>query len=393
MGVKTGVTPISLGNGRWKVRVCCGYGAQGKKKMTSRTFRTDPKKAESVQFAEACLYRDKLRIEFEEGKLTHSQAVTLKAYAEQWLESYCEEKQLAKGTIADYKSMLRQRVIPQLGNLKMRDIRPEDIKRFMTALRKDKAHLSGTTRRKYHNMLHLIFKTAMREQVVSINPLDYLDPPAKDTRERPVYSPEEARNLVEALNEAPAKWRACILLLLDAGIRRGECLGLEWRDINMKTGAVKISRSWAYAQGYGHHLKEPKTKQSCRTIFVSPQTISALQQWKAEQAQIQLAVGAEWKKTGAVFTQENGERMHLDSPANWFERFLKRNGLPKLNIHGLRHTGASLLISQGEDIVSVSKRLGHGQVSTTLDIYAHAYEEGSRRASEKMGELLYGEKA
>ena len=172
MGVKTGVMPIHLGEGRWKVRVCCGYDAQGKKKMNSFTYRTDPNKAMSVQCAEACLYRDKLRVEYEQGKLTHSQAVTFKEYAEEWLETYCEEKQLAKGTIADYKSMLTLRVLPQMGKKKMRDIRPADITKFMTALRKDKAQLSGTTRRKYHNMLHLIFKTAMREQIVSVNPLD-----------------------------------------------------------------------------------------------------------------------------------------------------------------------------------------------------------------------------
>lgn len=392
MSVKTGVKPINLGNGRWKVRICCGYDAQNKKKMDNHIFRTDPDKAVSVQFAEACLYRDKLRVEYEEGKLSHTHAVTFKEYATEWLESYCEEKQLALGTRAGYKAMLESRVLPQMGKLKMRDIRPEHIKHFMTALRKDKANLSSTTRRKYHNMLHLIFKTAMREQVVMTNPLDYLDPPANDTKERPVYGAEDARQLVDALQDAPTKWKACILLLLDSNVRRGECLGLEWRDINMKTGAMKINRSWAYAQGYGFHLKEPKTPQSRRTIYISHQTINALQQWKAEQSRMRIAMGADWVNTGAVFTQENGERMHLDSPANWFGKFLKENGLPPLNLHGLRHTGASILISQGEDIVSVSKRLGHGQVSTTLDIYAHAYEESSRQISDKMGSILYGGK-
>lgn len=388
MSLKKGVEPINLGNGKWKIRVSCGYDGSGKKMMISKTINIDPHKTEKAQRAEACRYRDKLRIEYEEGKLTHSDAVTLKAYANQWLKTYCEEKKLAPGTISGYKAMLDKRAIPRMGKLRMRDVRPNDVKRFMASLRDE--GLSGTTRRKYHNMLHLIFKTAVREQLISVNPLDCIEPPAKDTPEKRALDQDEARMLANALEGAPAKWRACILLLLDSSMRRGECLGLDWKDVDLKNRKVRIRQTWAFAQGYGFHLKEPKTKQSRRTIFINEQTAQALQLWKAEQAKMRLAIGAQWEDSGAVFTQENGKRMHLDSPATWFKNFLERNDLVKINLHGLRHTGASLLISQGADIVSVSRRLGHGDVSTTLNTYSHEYEEGQRNASGKMGHILYG---
>ena len=100
-------------------------------------------------------------------------------------------------------------------------------------------------------------------------------------------------------------------------------------------------------------------------------------------------MGVHWHDEQAVFTQEDGKRMCVHSPTKWFPRFLKRHGLPSMNLHGLRHTGASLLISNSMDIASVSHRLGHSRISTTLDIYSHPYEEKDVGLTDAMSSFMY----
>lgn len=388
----TGCKPINKGGGKWQIRICTGYDGAGKKQMYRETIQLDPKKSESAQLAEAIRYRDRTAMKLDEGRLTAAKGATLKEYIGEWLESYCTRKGLKDSTIADYKSMLNHRILPQLGKLKLRDIKAEHLNRFLIGLQQE--GLSGTTQRRHFNLIHLILGTAMKEQRIAVNPADHIEPPKKDTKERPHFTPGQTVALVETLNaHASTKWRAYTLLALASAMRKGEEVGLNWSDIDWQRRTVSIRRTAAYAHGKGQYLSTPKTKNSVRTIKVDAESLEALAAWKREQNERRLLLGAMWKtdKDGedAVFTQDMGGRMSIHSPTQWFDGFLKKHGLPAINLHGLRHTAASLLLANGCTMLDVSKRLGHSRASTTMDIYGHAYEEADEGLADVMGALMY----
>lgn len=390
-----GCKPINKGNGKWLIRVCAGYDGAGKKLMYSETIQLDPKKSETAQLKDACKYRDKIKRQLEDGKLTAAKGVTLKEYVDEWMQSYCARKGLRDSTVAGYRNQLEHRIIPQMGKMRLRDIKPVDLNRFLIGLEKE--GLSGTTQRRYFNLLHLILRTAMREQRIAVNPAGNIVPPKKDTQERPHYDGDQVAALVEALNaHASIKWRAYALLALSSAMRKGEIVGLNWSDIDWQQKTITVCRSAAYAYGKGQYLGEPKTKSSHRTIRIDAVSMDALAAWKREQNERRLRLGSQWKSEGdgedAVFTQDMGGRMSIHSPTQWFERFLKKQGLPKMNLHGLRHTAASLLLANGCSMLDVSKRLGHSRASTTMDIYGHAYSEADAGLADMMGAVMYGSK-
>ena len=388
----TGCKPINKGGGKWQIRICTGYDGAGKKQMYRETIQLDSKKSESAQLAEAIRYRDRTAMKLEDGRLTAAKGVTLKEYVEEWLESYCVRKGLKDSTIADYKSMLNHRVLPQLGKLKLREINASHLNKFLIGLQKE--GLSGTTQRRHFNLLHLILGTATKEQRIAVNPADTIEPPKKDTKERPHFTPEQTSSLVEALNtHASTKWRAYTLLALASAMRKGEAVGLNWSDIDWQQRTISIRRTAAYAHGKGQYLSTPKTKNSIRTIKVDVESLEALAAWKREQNERRLLLGSMWhtdkESEDAVFTQDMGGRMSIHSPSQWFERFLQKHGLPAMNLHGLRHTAASLLLANGCPMLDVSRRLGHSRASTTLDIYGHAYAEADAGLADVMGSLMY----
>lgn len=390
-----GCKPIYKGKGKWLIRWCAGYDGAGKKIMRRETLHLDPNEPEEAQFRKACKYRDKVALKMEEGRLTAAKGVTLKEYVEEWMESYCVRKGLRDSTIADYRSQLTSRITPQLGKLRLRDIKPTDLNRFLIGLQKE--GLSGTTQRRYYNLLHLILGTAMREQRIAVNPADNIEPPKKDTQERPHYNEDQASLLVEALNtNASTKWRTYVLLALASAMRKGEIVGLNWSDVDWEQRAVTVRRSAAYAKGKGQYLSEPKTKSSNRTIRLDSATMEALKAWKREQNERRLKLGSMWESEAdgrdAVFTQDMGGRMSVHTPTKWFFAFLKKHNLPAMNLHGLRHTAASLLLANGCPMLDVSKRLGHSRASTTMDIYGHAYAEADTGLADKMGAMMYGAK-
>lgn len=390
-----GCKPIDKGGGKWQIRVCTGYDGAGKKQMYRETIHLDPSKSMEAQYREACKYRDKTALKLEDGKLTSAKGVTLKEYTAEWMESYCVRKGLKDSTVADYRSMLEHRIIPKLGKLRLRDVKPLDINSFLVGLQKE--GLSGTTQRRYYNLLHLILGTAMKEQRIAVNPADNVEPPKKDTQERPHYSADQAASLVEALNaQASVKWRAYVLLALASAMRKGELVGLNWSDIDWAQRTVTVKRSAAYAHGKGQYLSTPKTKSSNRTIKIDSVSLQALAAWKREQNEQRLKLGSMWQSEedgkNAVFTQDMGGRMSIHSPTQWFEKFLRKQGLPPMNLHGLRHTSASLLLANGCSMLDVSKRLGHSRASTTMDIYGHAYAEADAGLADMMGAVMYGSK-
>ena len=165
-----------------------------------------------------------------------------------------------------------------------------------------------------------------------------------------------------------------IFFLADSGARKGEACGLQWEDIDFRTGKAKIQRNLQYTPEAGVYVTTPKNGKS-RTVDLGADTISLLQQLRAEQASSCIS---KW-----IFTRDgSADPMHPQSPTRYFTKFGAKYGIANFHPHLLRHTFASIALTNGADVVSVSERLGHSDTAVTLRMYAHANEEGIRKAGQ-----------
>ena len=161
-----------------------------------------------------------------------------------------------------------------------------------------------------------------------------------------------------------------------------------WADIDIKNGIVHVEKAILYTQRKGIYEDTTKTKQSRRAVYIPPEMILLLKEWKIEQCRQKLSLGDQWKESGKVFTSNDGSVMRPDTFASWFKRFVRQNKLPDIHLHTLRHTSATLLIANGVNIATVSGRLGHANKTTTLNIYSHAIQSADIMAAEKLKDIL-----
>jgi len=194
------------------------------------------------------------------------------------------------------------------------------------------------------------------------------------------YTAEELNHILSCLDQEPLKWRAMVRLLADTGIRRGECCGLQWKDIDFQNNLITIAGNLCYTPDKGIYLDTPKNGKT-RTIDIDPGVTDLLRQLRIEQASQAISP--------FVFTQEGSpEPMHPQSPTRYLKQFSKRYGIPGLHPHKLRHSFASVAITNGADIASVSEKLGHGDKAVTLRMYTHADQESIKRASQIFRDAL-----
>ena len=284
---------------------------------------------------------------------------------------------MSENSRANYQNYLDKKIYPALGDIKLPEITPAQISALLLDMQSDgKAH--GTVIKAY-TILHSLFKMAYMADMIQRNPMDKVErpKPRKDEIKAEgveAYTVAEVQQIMESLAAEPLKWRALVHLLIDTGIRRGECCALKWENVDFATGAIKVTGNLCYTADKGVYLDTPKNGR-IRTVYAGADTIALLRELRAEQAG--KAISA------YVFTRESDpEPMHPQSPTRYLKNFSDRYGVPGLHPHKLRHTFASIAITSGADIASVSEALGHTDKAVTLRMYTHASEESISRASQ-----------
>lgn len=267
------------------------------------------------------------------------------------------------------------------------DMRLGDIFEIVTP--GDGKGFSSKTIHHYHTFIHSVLKQAKREKVVRENVAEDALPPSVKKKEADFFEIEEIVDIRKALDNEPLKYRIMVYLLVDSGIRRGELFGIRWSSVNFNTNEINIENNVQYGSGIGLYNDTTKTDES-RTISISPEIMERLKQYKRYQNKQKLLLGgSEYNKEGYLFIQDNGNVMHPSSLNKWLTRFETRHNLPHIYPHKFRHSQASILYASKVDIVTISNRLGHKQVSTTQDIYAHMMKNSDRKASNAIAEALY----
>lgn len=250
--------------------------------------------------------------------------------------------------------------------------------------------LTRKTVRNHHIVIHSILSTAVDWNILMNNPAERAKPQKVTKPKAKYYNDEQVAEMLNALSSEPLMYMTMIYLAIDIGLREGELTGLKWEDINFSTCEISINKQRHYIAGIGDVEGKLKTDAGMRTVTASKTVISLLKEYKKQQTENRLKFGTAWQNGEYVFLHEDGKPISTQRPYKWFTNFLKRHNLPKITFHQLRHTNASLLISSGEDIVTVSGRLGHADKNVTLNTYSHIIKSKEAQVANKMDEFYAG---
>ena len=295
-----------------------------------------------------------------------------------------KEATFSENARSSYRMFLDRHILPVLGEHLLTEVTPAMISKLLVDFQK--AGYAHATAVKLYNILNGVFEMAFLDDSIPMNPMLKVKRPAPRKGEQvqeegeKALTAQELAHVLSCAAQEPLKWRAYINLAADTGARRGELCGLWWSDIDWSAGTVTIRRNLQYTAQAGVFETSPKNGKA-RTVDIGPETLSMLKQLQREQAATCISK--------YVFTQD-GETvpMHPQSPTRYFKKFGKKYGIPNFHPHLLRHSSASVAITNGADVVSVSERLGHSDTAVTLRMYAHANEESVRRAGQIVRDVL-----
>ena len=240
-----------------------------------------------------------------------------------------------------------------------------------------------------------MLQKAVYWQLILANPAKRVQPPKTRKPKRRYYDDKQSKALVSnlmELTEDQIKYKVAILLTLFTGVRLGELMGLEWNDVDFRNGIVCINRSSQYLAKEGIFTKMPKTENSIREVGIPDFVVSLLEEYKLWYDNQKELCGELWIDSNRLFVQADGKPMHPSTISKWFVKFVEQIGLPVINFHGLRHTNATLLISQNIDVAVVAARLGHAQITTTFNFYVHPIISHNRQAGSVLENLLLPQK-
>ncbi len=311
----------------------------------------------------------------------HSSNTSFKEYAVHVLDIK-EFQGIKHRTLAGYKSIL-DILCPYIGDIPIGDISPTMLNALYSEFcREGKICAKTILNRKV--FISTVLQQAVREQILSYNAATFSTPPRVEQSVGNSFTLSEIAELKREMRKENPTWQLIFYIFLSTGIRRGELAGLKWTDIDSSNCSLRICRSVLYTPERGVYVDTPKTKSAYRTISIPGKLISCVEMYK------------EWAKENEpcgigeyIFTQKDGVTpIHPDSISTFFYRFKKKNKLFDVNSHAFRHTMASVLISEGIDFVSVSKRLGHRSVSTTLNIYSHVVVKLDKASSDCISNKL-----
>lgn len=385
---------IQKRNDSYLIRVSCGYDTQGKQIIKSRTWKPE------AGMTEKQIQKELNRVSFEfesnvlNGNIADSTNIKLSDFCVQYLE--ISNNTLAPTTKVFYEKVIETIIIPSLGHMKLKDIKPIHIQRFIQMLsgdgvRTDKKgdRLSPATVKRYFTVLKSIMAKAYKLDLINKNPTETakLDMPVVEEPKIEIFSREETVQLLKCLEDEPLMFQMLIHLAIVTGCRRGEIVALKWENINFNTNNIEIAKSNYKIKGEQIQSKSPKTKSSIREIAIPAYLVELLLQYRKEQVKELILLGDKYINGNWIFTQWDGSPMHPHTPTRQFTNFLKRHGIPHRKFHALRHTSATLLLSSGTNIKTVASRLGHTQLSTT-NRYVHSLKDADEAAAEMFDNLV-----
>lgn len=323
----------------------------------------------------------------EEKKEEERQAAQKKALEEKnkmTVQRFCEETFLpdlrlrcSENTAYNYRLQLEKHIYPVIGQIELSEIKSGNINELLR-----KYQMSGnslSTAIKVYTIVRAVMKMAYKDDLIDRNPMDKVDRPRryKDSS-APQYpmacTVEEIQRIRKALVTEPLLWQTLVCLLIDSGMRVGECVGLLWRNVNFEANTITVDGTIVYSPDKGVFRDTTKNGKS-RTFGVDEETIQMLKRLREKQK-------FEGSSEYVFANEKTGKPLHPDSPRNYLKKLGEKCGVEGLHPHMLRHSFASVAITNGADIASVSEKLGHSDKAVTLRMYTHANQKSIEKASD-----------
>lgn len=378
-------------NGTWRY-VADLPTVDGKRKQAYKRGFTTKKLA---QAALAELLRD-----VDRGTYVPATSMTYREWVEgHWLPD--AKSQLRPSTLHSYERNLRLHVLPDIGSVKLQDLKGVRLSRLYRELQatgmkgagKAAAGLSPRTVRYVHTIIGASLKAAVKAEILVANPAARAEPPkasasADGTTPMRTWTLPQLGAFLTA--ERGERLHPLWLLLATTGLRRGEALGLSWANVDLDAGRVAVRRTLVDLDGLEPVWSDPKTAKGKRSVPLDATTVATLKALRVAQAEERLLVGAGYAQHDLVFARPDGMPYHPERTSRVFQSRVRRHKLPVIRVHDLRHTWATLALGAGIHPKVVQERLGHANISITLDTYSHATETMQAEAAERVAGLIFG---
>ena len=347
----------------------------GKRQRVFKTVKGTKKQAIAVM--------DKMKVELERGYVVDPSAMKLGDWMTQWLDLYLPN--IEATTRTRYRNMINTHIIPDLGNIPLKNLKATAIQGWVNALHVQKELSPKTVRNVYLNLKSALSKAVVL-RMLPYNPCEGVVLPKSVKYTANIYTVSE---MIKVLDLARGTdMYIPVLLATNLGLRRGEVLALKWEHIDFENAVVHIKENRVITEN-GALTKAPKSNAGIRDITLGTQVLADLKQAYARYNCNKLAMGPAFRDSGLVFSQEDGSAYRPESLTRMWARFTEKHNLKHIRFHDLRHSCATALLEAGVDPKTVQNRLGHADISMTMNIYAHCTKNMDRNATQKLDSLIF----
>jgi integrase len=376
-GNREGSTPRRRPDGRWQinVRVTDDLGVATRHTVYGDTPQEARDKAAAI------------RRRVTDGQPARDRRQTVAAFAQHWIDITLQASERKRTTKVMYAGVARTHILPSpIGRLTLDRVRPSHVEGWVVELRGK--GLAESTVRSAYTILRAVLDTAVRDGALASNPAAVIRRPKVTSREAAHLTPAQVADLLRAAEDT--RYAPLFALLVHTGLRRGEALALQWSDVDLEKGLLRVRGTLARVQGR-LVITEPKTVRSKRFVPLSAPTERLLRDVRATQDDERRRAGSVWQETGFVFTTVTGEPCDPRNALRALKVAATKAGLPHAGLHTLRHSAASVMLISGVPLKVVSEILGHSSIAITGDVYGHVAPDVARGAMDVLGAAFSGE--
>jgi len=359
----------------WESRVTVGYDP-GTGRQIQRSFSGKTQKEVAKKLKEATAAIDA-------GTYTAPSKMTVGQWLDIWTAEYLHG--VKPRTADNYQGIVRSRIKPGLGAVKLDALTPHTIQSYYNGLTKE--GLAPKTVKNIHGILHKALQQAVANGYIRSNPADHCILPRPVRRELAPMDEDMITAFLKAIEGHPLEELFTVTLF--TGMREGEALGLLWECVDLTKGTITIDKQLQLIRGSkGQYQMVPTKNSKGRTVAIAPFVITTLRRAKCKQLENRLRYGECWEDSGFVFTDELGHHLSASSVYKAFKRVMEEIGSPSTRFHDLRHSYAIASIKSGNDIKTVQENLGHATAAFTLDVYGHVTEKMKQECAAQLEQFI-----
>ena len=359
----------------WEARYTAGYDpGTGKQIQRSITGKTQKEVAQKLKAATAAI---------DEGTYTAPSKMTVAQWLDIWTAEYLGA--VKPRTVDNYKGVVKARIKPGLGAVKLDALNPHTIQSYYNGLTKE--GLAPKTVKNIHGILHKALQQAVSNGYIKTNPADRCILPRPVRRELKPLDEDMITAFLRAIQGH--QFEELFTVTLFTGMREGEALGLLWDCVDLTKGTITVDKQLQLIRGSrGQYQIVPTKNSKSRTLALAPTVTATLKRVRLRQLENRLRYGECYENSGFVFTDELGHHLSASSVYKSFKKVMEQIGSPETRFHDLRHSYAVASIRSGNDIKTVQENLGHATAAFTLDVYGHVTEKMKREGADQLERFI-----